>query len=116
MILPESRHHEAHRVQIITVRFLMTATADEVVARLLEAIQPIDVCLLNVFGDENHLYPFSGRKPAWIASSWRAELYWGASAKLEDFFSRAEFSLDCPGGVWLAADEHRQSLRGTVEG
>lgn len=99
--MPDSRRHEAHSVQIIAVRFRMAASTDEVVARLLEAVRPIDVCLLRVFGDGNHVYPFEGRNPARTASSWRADLYWGASAGLEDFLSRAELSLDCPGGVWL---------------
>ena len=116
MSMPESGHHEAHSAQIIAIRFRMTASADDVVARLLEAVRPIDVSLLKVFGDENHVYPFEGRNPARTASSWRAELYWGASARLEDFLSRAELSLDCPGGVRLEVDERRQSLRGKVEG
>lgn len=115
MNLPEPRHHEARSVQIIAVRFRMAASADEVVTRLVEAVRPMDVCLLRVFGDENHVYPFEGRSAARAAWSWRAEFYWGASAKLEDFLSRAELFLDCSNGVWLEADERRQSLRGKVE-
>jgi len=116
MSMPESGPHEAPSAEIIAVRFRMTAPAEEVVARLLEAIRPIDVSLLKVFGDGNPLYPFEGRNPARTASSWRAELYWGASARLEDFLSRAENCLDCPGGVRLEADERRQSPRGQLEG
>jgi len=116
MSMPESGPHEAPSAQIIAVRFRMTAPVEEVVARLLEAIRPIDVSLLKVFGDENHLYPFEGRNPARPGSSWRAELYWGASARLQDFLGRAELSLGCLGGVWLETDERRQSLRREIEG
>ena len=110
MSMPESRHHEARSVQIIAVRFRIETSVEEVVARLREAVRPIDVCLLKVFGDENQVYPFEGRNPARTASSWRAELYWGASARLEDFLNRADPFLDCPGGVRLEADERRRSL------
>ena len=116
MSMPESGQHEPHSAQIIAVRFRMTASVEEVVARLLEAIRPIDVSLLKVFGDENHLYPFEGRNPARTASSWRAEFYWGASVRLQDFLGRAELSLGCLGGVWLEAGERRQSLPGKVGG
>ena len=101
MSMPESRYDGERREQAIAIRFRMKGSTDEVVARLLEAVRPIDVYLLRVFGDGNHVYPFEGRNPARTASSWRADLYWGASAGLEDFLSRAELSLDCPGGVWL---------------
>ncbi len=116
MSMPESGHHAAHTAEIVAVRFRMTASADDVVARLLEAIRPIDMSLLKVFGDENHLYPFEGRNPDRTASSWRAELYLGASARLQDFLGRAELSLGCLGGVWLEADERRESLPEKVEG
>ena len=114
--MPEPRHHEARGVRLVAVCFRKETSVEEVVARLLEAIRPIDVSLLKVFGDENHLYPFEGRNPARTASSWRAELYWGASARLQDFLGRAELSLGCLGGVWLETDERRQSLRGEIEG
>lgn len=63
MSLPEPRHHEAREARIITIRFRMKASADHVVARLLEAVRPIDVSLLKVFGDGNRLYPFDGSNP-----------------------------------------------------
>lgn len=104
-------HHEARGAQIIAVSFRMTASADEVVARLLEVVRPTGVSLLKVFGDGDRVYPFEGGKPALSASSWRAELYWGESAglDLEDFLFRAELSLGCPGRVRLEGDERRQS-------
>ena len=114
--MSESHDQEARGAQIIVVRFRTKASADEVVARLLEVVRPTDVSLLKVFGDENHLYPFEGRNPHRTASSWRAEFYWGASARLQDFLGRAELSLGCLGGVWLEAGERRQSLPGKVGG
>jgi len=113
--MSEPRYYEAGAARIIAVRFRMTASADEVVARLLKAVRPTDVSLLRVFGDGDRAYPFEGRDPARTAASWRAELYWGASAEtdFEDFLSSVESCLDCPGGVRLEGGERRspESLR-----
>ena len=116
--MPESHNREARGAQIISIRFRMRASADVVVARLLEVVRPTDVSLLKVFGDGDRVYPVEERNPALSASSWRAELYWGARAglDLEDFLGRAERSLDCPGGVRLERGEGRRSLRAKVEG
>ena len=114
--MPESRHHEAHVVQIIAVRFRMTASVEEVVARLLEAVRRTDLFLLKVFGDGNRLYPFAGRNPARTASSWRAELSWSSPAvDLEVFLWRAELFLELPGGVRLEPGGGRRPLREEVE-
>ena len=78
MSMPESRYHEARGEQVIAVRFRMKASADEVVAHLLEAVPGIDLSLLKVFCDGDRVSPFEGRNPAGSlsASSWRAELFW----------------------------------------
>ena len=114
--MTESHKQEAGGTQIIAVHFQMDASADKVVARLLEAVRPTDVSLLKVFADGDRVYPFEGRDPALSASSWRAELYWGARAglDLEDFLDRAERFLDCPGSVRLERGEDRWSLRAKV--
>ena len=72
--MPESRYYEGGDEQIIAVRFRMQASADEVVARLLEAVRRTDLSLLGVRGDGVRDYPFDGRNPARTASWWRAEL------------------------------------------
>ena len=105
MSMPELRYQEAPSGEIFAIRFGMAGVVDDVVTRLLEAVRPIDVCLLKVFGDENHVYPFEGRNPVRTASSWRAELYCGAGTRLERLLSRAERFLDCRGGVRLEAEE-----------
>ena len=37
--MPESRYHEARGEQVIAVRFRMKASADEVVARILDSVR-----------------------------------------------------------------------------
>ena len=106
MSMPESRHHEARGEQFIAIRFRMKASADEVVARLLDSVRQTDLSLLTVFGDGDLVYPLEGRNPARSASSWRAELFWRSRAlnsgwHLEVFLKRAEFFLEVPGGVGL---------------
>ena len=102
----ESRYHEAPGEQIIAVRFRMKASADEVVARILDAVRETDLSLLKVFGDGDRVYPSRGRNPVRSASSWRAELFWrsravNSGAHLEVFLARVEFFLEAPGGVRL---------------
>ena len=104
--MPESRRHEDLGERIIAVRFQMKATADEVVARLLESVRQTDLLLLKVFGDGDRVYPFEGRNPARSASSWRAELFLRcptskAGEHLEVFLARAELFLELAGGVRL---------------
>ena len=96
--MPESRHHEARGEQFIAIRFRMKASADEVVARLLDSVRQTDLSLLTVFGDGDRVYPFEGRNPARSASSWRAELFWHSPTLmsgwiLEIFLKRAKFFL-----------------------
>ena len=112
--MPESRNHEARAEQIIGVRFRLKASADEVVARLLEAVRRTDLSLLKVRGDGVRVYPFGGRNPAWGASSWRAELFWHSPAlklewPLEDFLVRAELLLDSPAGLRLERGRGQRS-------
>ena len=100
--MSEARYHQARGVQIVAVRFRKKASVGEVVARLLEAVRRTDLFLLEVFGDGNRLYPFTGRNPDRTASSWRAELFWSSPAvNLEVFVTRAELFLELPGGVRL---------------
>ena len=105
MSMTEPRGYEARGEQIVGVRFRTRASADEVVARLLEAVRRTDLFLLNVVGDGDRVYPFEGRNPARSASSWRAELFWRSPAKpawqLEVFLRRAGLLLDLPDGVRL---------------
>ena len=68
--MPESTHHEARGEQIIAFRFQTRASADYVVARLLEAVRGTDLSLLNVVGDGDRVYPSEGRNAARSASSW----------------------------------------------
>ncbi len=104
--MPESRRHEDLGERIIAVRFQMKATADEVVARLLESVRQTDLLLLKVFGDGDRVYPFEGRNPARSASSWRAELFLRSPTSkpgvhLEVFLVRAELFLELPGEIRL---------------
>ena len=115
MSMPESGHHEAHSAQIVAVRFRMTASVEEVVARLLEAVRRTDLFLLRVFGDGNRFYPFAGRNAARTASSWRAELSCSPAVSLEVFMARAELFLELPGGVRLEPGGGRRPLREEVE-
>lgn len=118
--MPEFLSHTAQDEGTITIRFGTPATADEVIARLLEAIRRTDLCLLSVFGDGDRFYPFEGRDPA-RASSWRAELCWCANAAnpgwhLQIFVRRAERFLDCPDGVRLEFSGRRRNPREEVAG
>lgn len=102
----KSRYHKVSGVRTIAVRFQMNATADEVVARLLEAVQRTNLSLLKVFGDGNRLYPFDGQNPCRSASSWRAEFFWRSGTpmsgwRLAVFLKRAKDSLELPGPVRL---------------
>ena len=120
MSIPESRHHEARGEQVIAVRFRMKASADEVVARILDAVRQTDLSLLRVFGDGDRVYPFEGRNPARSASSWRAELFWRSRAinagwHLEAFLARAEFFLEVPGGVGLEPGGGQRNPREDVQ-
>jgi len=93
---------------IIAVRFRMKASADEVVAHLLEAVRGTEFTLPKVFDDGDRVYPFEGRDLAWSesASSWRAELFWHSptlmsGGGLEIFLKRAKYFLDLPDRVRL---------------
>ena len=106
--MPESRYHEVRSEQVFAVRFRVKASADEVVAHLLEAVRGSELTLLKVFGDGDRVYPFEGRDPArsLSASSWRAELFWHSRTlmsgwRLEVFMKRAEIFLELPGRVRL---------------
>ena len=119
--MPESRYHEARGEQVIAVRFRMKASADEVVARLLEAVRGTDLTLLKVFGDGDRVYPFEGRNPArsLSASSWRAELFWHSPTlmsgwRLEVFLKRAEIFLELPRRVRLEIGGGQRNPRGDV--
>ena len=102
----EPRPHEDPGEQIIAIRFRMKTSADEVVARLLQAVRGTDLSLLTIRGDGVRVYPFAGQNPARSASSWRAELCWQSRAikpgwQLEVLLARAGLLLDLPGGVRL---------------
>ena len=117
--MSESRYLTAPE-QIVAVRFRMKASADEVVARLLDAVRQTDLSLLRVFGDGDRAYPFEGRNPARSASSWRAELFWRSRAlnsawHLEAFLARARFFLKVPGGVRLELGGGQQNPREDVQ-
>ena len=104
---------------IIAVRFRMEATADEVVARLLESVRRTDLSLVTVYGDGQRVYPFAARDATLAASSWRAELLWGSAAikpgwQLEVFLRRAETFLELPGGLRLELGGGRRGLREKV--
>lgn len=118
--MTESRGHETSDPQIVAVRFRMKASADEVVARLLEAVRRTDLSLLHVVGDGSRVYPFGGRSPAQNASSWRAELLWRSASfrpgwQLEVFLRRAELFLELPGGVRLVGGGQRSPRKGGRE-
>ena len=116
MSMPEPRHEEARDVQIITIRFRMKATVEEVVTGLLEAVRRTGFGLLRVGGDGNRVYPFAGRNPARTASSWRAELSRNSpTADLEVLVARAELFLEAPGRVRLEPGGGRRALRQEVE-
>ena len=106
--MSESRYLTSPGEQVIAVRFRMKASADEVVARILDSVRGTDLSLLKVFGDGDGVYPFEGRNPArsLSASSWRAELFWHSPTLmsgwlLEVFLKRAEIFLGTPGRVRL---------------
>ena len=82
------------------------ASADEVVAHLLDSVRGTELALLKVFGDGDRVYPFESPDLAWSlsASSWRAELFWHSPTfmsgwRLEIFLKRAEIFLGLPGRV-----------------
>ena len=129
--MSESRYHKVRSEQVIAVRFRMKASADEVVAHLLEVVRGTNLSLLKVFGDGDRVYPFEGPDLAWSesASSWRAELFWHShtlvsGGGLELFLKRAKIFLETPGRVRLEIgggqrnpreDVHRVSARGFQE-
>ena len=120
MSMPESRHHEARGEQFIAIRFRMKASADEVVARLLDSVRQTDLSLLTVFGDGDLVYPLEGRNPARSASSWRAELFWRSRAlnsgwRLVVFLKRAEIFLGLPGRVRLELSGGQRNPREDVQ-
>ncbi len=117
--MSESRYLTAPE-QIIAVRFRIKASADEVVARILDSVRQTDLSLLKVFGDGDRVYPFEGRNPARSASLWRAELLWRARAlnsrwHLDAFLARAEFFLEAPGGVRLELGGGQRNPREDVQ-
>ncbi|MCH7891109.1 MAG: hypothetical protein IH921_06360 [Gemmatimonadetes bacterium] len=119
--MPESRYHKARSEQVIAVRFRMKASADEVVARLLDSVRGTDLSLLKVFGDGDRVYPFEGRNPARSASSWRAELFWHSPTLmsgwiLEIFLKRAKFFLGLGDRVQLELGGGRRNPREYVGG
>jgi len=120
--MPESYPGRTRDNQIIVIRFRVKATADEVVARLLESVRRTDLFLLAVLGDGQRVYPFVGRKPALSASTWRAELFWRRDAPtnrgwhLEVFVHRAERFLECFGGVRLELGGGQRNLPEEVVG
>ena len=104
--MPESGREEDPGEQIVAIRFRTNASADEVVARLLESVRRTDLSLFKVFGDGVRVYPFGARNPGWSASSWRAELLWCSPAikpgwHMEVFLKRAELFLELPGEIRL---------------
>ena len=101
--MPESLSHKIGDERITDVRFRTESTADQVIARLLEAVRRTDLFLLTVFGDGHRVYPFGRGNSARAASLWCAELFWRAGASdmgwhFEVFLCRAEIFLDCPDG------------------
>lgn len=99
--------------RITTVRFKREATADHVVARLLEAVRRTDLSLLSLDGDGICVYPFETHGPIQSATSWSADLLWrdGASdvgGHLEAFVSRANLLLDCRDGVHVESTAPRR--------
>ena len=119
--MPESRYGKTRGGQIIPVRFRMKASADEVVARILDAVRETDLSLLKVFGDGDHVYPFEGRNPVRSASSWHADLFWRSRAlnlgwDLEVFLARAEFFLKVPVEVGLELGGGQRNPREDVVG
>ena len=115
--MPKLRHAEPRGEEIISVRFHMKDSTDEVVARLLQAVRRTELSLLKVFGDGDLVYPFRDRDPARRASSWRAELVWRSTIfnqgwHLEAFLMRAELFLDLPGGVRLELGGGRRNPEG----
>ena len=104
--MSESLYHKVSGVRTTAVRFQMNASANEVVARLLEAVRQTGLQLLKVFGDGNRVYPFDGQSPGQSASSWRAEFFWHSPTlmsawRLAAFLKRAENFLELPGRVRL---------------
>ena len=119
--MPESRYHEVRSEQFIAIRFRMKASADEVVARLLDSVRQTDLSLLTVFGDGDRVYPFEGRNPARSASSWRAELFWHSPTlmsgwQLEIFLKRAKFFLQLRDRVQLELEGGQRDPREDVVG
>lgn len=74
--MPQSRYHKARSEQVVAIRFRIEASAEEVIARLFEAIRGIELTLLKVVGDGHRVYPSEVGDPDRSASSWRAELFW----------------------------------------
>ncbi len=119
--MSESPYHKVRCEQIMGIRFRMKASADEVVAHLLEAVRGTELTLLKVFGDGDRVYPFEGRNPAQSASSWRAELFWHSPTlmsgwRLEVFMKRAEIFLELPGRVRLEIGGGQRNPREDVRG
>ena len=116
--MAESRYSETPGEQTFAVRFHMNASANEVAARLLEAVRPTGLRLLQVFGDGNRVYPFDGQRPGRSASSWRAEFFWHSPTlmsgwRLAAFLKRAEGFLGLPGRVRLEVGRRpTESARG----
>jgi len=109
--MPEFQLHTAQSEGTVEIHFRVEATADEVIARLLEAVRRTDLSLLTVVGDELRVYPFEGRNETRLASEWYAELLWrGADTSdlgwhWEVFVRRAELFLHGPVGfVWGRQD------------
>ena len=118
--MPESRYHEARGEQLIAIRFRMKASADEVVARILEVVRGTDLSLLKVFGDGDRVYPYEGRNPARSASSWRAEFFWHSPTlmsgwRLVVFLKRAEIFLGLPSRVGLELRGGQRNPREDVQ-
>ena len=116
--MPEPHYREARGDQIVAVRFRKKASADEVVARLLDAVRGTDLSLHRVFGDGDRV---EGRNAAWSASSWRAELFWHSPTlmsgwRLEVFLKRAEIFLELPGRVRLELRGGQRDPRGDPRG
>ena len=107
--MSESRQNQDREERVIVVRVRHRASAEEVVAQLLEAARPTDISLLTVFGDGGRVYPFGGQDPRRTASSWRAKLLWHQHSddpgeQLEIFLGRAGLFLNLSDGVRVESD------------
>ena len=105
--------------QIVAIRFQREATAEEVVAWLLESVRRTGLSLLTVLGDGQRVYPRDGRNSGRRGSSWRAELTWCAGApttgwRLQVFLGHAEILLGCPGGIRLEPGAGQRNLTSEV--